>query len=148
MNAMLSRAALALSLCAVLTGCARHELPTATIQVGELSMKVELAAEPSQRNKGLMLRDSLPANEGMLFLYPDEAPREFWMKNTRIPLSIAYIDRTGKIVRIADMKPLDTHTTKSLYPAMYALEVNRGWFEAHGVDVGTMITRIPDVDAS
>ena len=108
-------------------------------------MTVELAADPEQRSLGLMHRDSIPQNEGMLFLYTEESKRSFWMKNTRIPLSIAFANEDGKIMRIADMTPLDQNATKSLYPSKYALEVNRGWFAEHGIETGMLITNIPDV---
>lgn len=129
----------------VVTGC-KSKLPTAKITVHDQALTVEIVADPETRAEGLMHRDSLGADRGMLFIYPDIAPRAFWMKNTRIPLSIAYIDAEGEIKRIADMKPLDTNKTPSLYPVKYALEVNKGWFEAHGVEAGHKVTDLPDVD--
>jgi len=119
--------------------------PSDTIDVGGHSIKVEIAATPELRARGLMYRDSLGDDRGMLFVYPDEAPRGFWMKNTRIPLDIAYADGTGRIVRIAHMEPFDTNTTPSTYPAKYALEMNKGWFEAKGVAVGAVLADLPEV---
>ena len=139
-----------LLLFATLLACGpKSDLPVRTITVGEHAVKVEVAANAQHRARGLMDRDSLGADRGMLFIYPDEAPRSFWMKNTRIPLSIAYADRSGKIVKIADMQPHDTTSTPSLYPAKYALEMNQGWFEAHGIAKGAMLGDLPadeDVD--
>lgn len=124
-------------------GCKAGELPVRTIQVDGHTLKVEVASTPETRAKGLMHRDHLPADRGMLFVYPDEEPLGFWMKNTRIPLSIAYADRHGTIVRIADMTPYSLDRVPSLYPAMYALEVNQGWFREHGVEKGDRITGLP-----
>ncbi|MCB9668552.1 MAG: DUF192 domain-containing protein [Alphaproteobacteria bacterium] len=128
---------------ALLLGCSGHRFPTHTLQVGDQPVLVELAVNTKDRAQGLMHRASLPADDGMLFIYKDSAPRSFWMKDTKIPLSIAFADSTGKIVRIADMQPLVTESTKSVYPAKYALEMNQGWFAAHGIQEGTMITGIP-----
>lgn len=131
-----------------LAGCsAGKKFPTTTIQVDDQAVLVELAVNTSERAQGLMHRASLPADDGMLFVYPDEAPRSFWMKDTKIPLSIAFVDAKGKIVRIADMQPLVTESTKSLYPAKYALEMNQGWFAEHDVVEGEHITGIPTDDA-
>ena len=78
----------------------------------------------------------------MLFVYEDVQERAFWMKNTFIPLSIAYINEKGAIVHIADMKPLSTQSVPSLLPAKYALEVNKGWFARHNVKKGDIITSL------
>ena len=122
-----------------------HALPTATIGVGDRSMLVELAFEPKTRSQGLMFRDSLHRNEGMLFIYPKSEPRSFWMKNTRVPLSIAFADSQGVIVFMADMQPLSTQHTASDKPAKYALEVAQGWFKANNVKVGDKLTNLPNV---
>jgi uncharacterized membrane protein (UPF0127 family) len=79
----------------------------------------------------------------MLFLFPRDDVQAFWMRNTTLPLSIAYADRRGRIVRIADLEPLDERPVTSIAPARYALEMNRGWFAAHGVAAGDQITGIP-----
>ena len=129
------------------TGCgSRSGLPTATVQVGGHAVDVEIAATPESRQLGLMHRDSLGTNDGMLFVYPDGRPRGFWMKDTRIPLSIAYADKNGTIVRIKDMTPFSTERVPSINPATYALEMNQGWFEANGVKKGDTIGPIPDVE--
>ena len=126
-----------------LLGCGGTKLPTTTIKVKDISVTVELAADNETRSRGLMHRDSMGRDEGMLFIYPNSKPRSFWMKDTKIPLSIAFIDPSGQIVKIARMQPLDTATTKSIYPAKYALEMNQGWFDDHGVRKGDMVTQIP-----
>ncbi len=113
-------------------------LEPTTIGVGGANLTVEVADDPLERSLGLMYRESLPENRGMLFVYPDEQPRAFWMKNTRIPLSIAFADAGGTIIAIMDMIPDDGRTRyRSPGPAKYALEVNQGWFENNGVKVGS-----------
>jgi len=139
------RAGLALAV-ALVAGCG-GPFPSATIDVGDHVVRVEVAATPDLRTRGLMHRDSLKQDHGMLFMYPDEAPRSFWMKNVPFPLDIAFADSNGAIVRITDMKAMDTRSTHSLYPARYALEMNKGWFAAHEVEPGDFIRRIPEIDA-
>ena len=109
------------------------------IRVGGIEIRVELADEPAERQTGLMFRESLAENQGMLFAYPEERTLGFWMKNTLIPLDIAYIDREGRIVDIKQMEPQSSETHNSAAPAMYALEMNQGWFEANGIRVGDVI---------
>jgi hypothetical protein len=104
---------------------------------------VEIAATHASRQQGLMHRDHLGAEAGMLFVYPDEQVRGFWMKDTRIPLSIAFATRSGAIVHVADLDPFETDRVSSLAPATYALEVNRGWFARHGIVAGATITKLP-----
>ncbi len=117
------------------------ELRTVTIESSrgeEVKMKVEIADDTPEQIRGLMYRTALAEDRGMLFVYPDEEQRSFWMKNTLIPLSIAFMDSEGRLVDIQDMKPLDDDPPHyvSAEPAQYALEVNRGFFEEHGVEVG------------
>ena len=90
-----------------------------------------------------MHRTKMNTNDGMLFVYPDVKPRSFWMKDTKLPLSIAFLSTDGKILKIAKMQPLTTQSTKSLYPAKYALEMNQGWFESNNIKPGAMVTGIP-----
>jgi uncharacterized membrane protein (UPF0127 family) len=85
-------------------------------------------------------RDEVPENHGMLFIYPDLRPISFWMKDTKIFLSIAFFDDSGQIFSIQDMTPMQTERTyNSLRPASYALEVNQGWFSKHGICVGDVV---------
>lgn len=123
--------------------CGGGGLPTTTLVLDGTPLVVEVADDPAEQARGLMHRDTLPADRGMVFVYPDLKPRHFWMKDTRIPLSIAFVDDAGVIVRIADMTPLSTKRTPSLYPAQYAVEVNQGWFAAHGVEVGDKVEGLP-----
>ena len=109
------------------------------LTVGGHEVLVEVADEPEERQRGLMYRESLPEDEGMLFVYDRERPLSFWMKNTVIPLDIAFLDASGRIVDIQSMEPYNEASITSRAPAIYALEMNRGWFEAHGVEVGDRV---------
>lgn len=129
---------------ALAASCTSHRFPTTWIKVDGHAMRVEVADNGTRRAQGLMNRDSLAADGGMLFVYPTEQPRSFWMKNTRIPLSIAYIRADGSIVSIKDMKPMSSRRVPSDGPAMYALEVNQGWFERQGVVAGAKVTDLPE----
>ncbi len=121
------------------TGTA-SELRTVTIDSsgGKVELRVEIADDPAEQTRGLMGRTALGEDRGMLFVYPDEEVLSFWMKNTLIPLSIAFIASDGTIVDLQDMKPLDDDPPHyvSAEPARYALEVNKGYFEKHGIKVG------------
>lgn len=112
---------------------------TRTLTVNGHTLTVELADAPDERVRGLMYRDTLGADAGMLFVYDDLAERRFWMKDTRIPLSIAYLDADARIVKIADLQPLDETGVPSGRPARYALEVNQGWFAKNGVTEGAIV---------
>ena len=128
-------------------GCGGKALPTTTIKVKDIPITVELAVNDETRARGLMHRASMGTDDGMLFIYPESRPRSFWMKDTKIPLSIAFVDPAGEIVKIADMQPLSTATTKSVYPAKYAIEMNQGWFEQHGIKKGDHVADLPKDDA-
>ncbi len=115
---------------------------TATIinSAGErVVVRTEIADTQAEQQRGLMERTELAEDAGMLFVFPQERPRSFWMRNTLIPLSIAYIDSDGRIVDIKDMQPLDETSVPSAEPAQYALEVNQGFFEARGIEVGNTL---------
>ncbi|MDQ3646811.1 MAG: DUF192 domain-containing protein [Actinomycetota bacterium] len=109
---------------------------------GSVIVKVELAATPEARAVGLMHRDSLPENAGMVFVYFEPSHVGFYMKNTLIPLSIAYYDEGGKILKILDMEPCEADPCPTYDPGVPywgALEVNQGAFEEWGVEVGDVI---------
>lgn len=100
-------------------------------------LTVELAATPDARSCGLSQREELPQNHAMLFIFPDYRPQTFWMKDTQIPLSIAFIDDSAKITSIQDMAPMQTDMEyNSAGPTKYALEVNQGWFKRYGIEAG------------
>ncbi len=124
----------------LLVGCGgTKQLPIVTLTIGGVPLRVEVASSDEQRKTGLMNRDSMPEEHGMVFVYPDAKIRGFWMKNTRIPLSIAFVDSEGTIRRIADMKPYVLDRTSSLYPSRYAIETHKGWFERHGLESGAKV---------
>jgi uncharacterized membrane protein (UPF0127 family) len=104
----------------------------------QVEVRVEIADDSAEQAQGLMNRTSLGENRGMLFVFEEEATLSFWMRNTLIPLSVAYIDSEGRIVDIQKMEPLDDEPPQyvSAEPAQYALEVNQGFFEERGVEVG------------
>ena len=116
-------------------------LPTVTLHVGGHTIRVEHAATPETLREGLMHRTALAADNGMLFELGEPDIHCFWMKNTLIPLSIAFIDRDGRIVDIQDMRPqsLDPHCPTE--PITRALEMNLGWFARAGVRTGAHVTR-------
>lgn len=110
---------------------------------GGVPLEVEIADTPEKRAKGLMDRESLPDLAGMLFVWPEDTASGFWMKDTLIPLSIAFIDANGVIVHIEDMEPLDETLHRSPKPYRWTVEANQGWFEEHGIGVGDT-TQMPD----
>ena len=116
------------------------KLPAGALTIDGRRLLVEIAATPDARACGLSNRQSLPQNQGMLFIYPAPQPLVFWMKDTLIPLSIAFIDKTGRIVSIQKMTPVQTETRyRSPRPAPFALEVNQGWFEKQKIQVGSKV---------
>lgn len=136
-----------LCICLVLVGC-RDEapaLPTVPIQIGNRTFTLEIAANDANRQKGLMDRDHMPIDRGMIFAFSDEAPRAFWMKNTRIPLDILYIDASGKIVDIKSMQPLDLRSSPSTAPAKFAIELNQGAAKLCGAKIGDVLSIPPNV---
>jgi uncharacterized protein len=126
------------------TGCAERgsgtALRTVDMQIGSQQYKLEVADTEAARRRGLMERDSMPANHGMLFVFKDERELNFWMKNTRFPLEILYLDAGGQIVSIHEMKPYDTRTNHtSARPAKYAIELNVGQVARAGVKAGDVL---------
>ena len=115
------------------------------LQIKGYPLTAEVADTEPLRASGLMHRRTLAPDHGMLFVFPDDQPRCFWMKNTLIPLSIAFIDKNGTIVAMADMQPQSETSHCSGAQARYALEMNRGWFHSHSIRVGDNIRAvIPD----
>lgn len=102
-------------------------------------VRVEVAKTEEERSRGLMERMSLGKDEGMLFIFEAEGDHGFWMKNTLLPLSIAFIDKEGRIVQITDMEPRTLSVHSPPKPILYALEMNRGWFAANGIKAGDTI---------
>ncbi len=106
-------------------------------------IRAEVALAPAERSKGLMFRPSLGQNQGMVFLFDEPAVQCMWMRNTLIPLSVAFIDDAGHVINVEDMaaQTEDNHCAKK--PARYALDMNLGWFAKHGVRSGAAITGLP-----
>jgi uncharacterized membrane protein (UPF0127 family) len=129
----------------VCTACASGE---PRVKLGGETFTVEIADSQQEQALGLMFRDSLADDAGMLFIFPNEAPRSFWMKNTRIPLDIMYFDRELKMVSLsADTPPCKVRrcpSYPSLGPAMYVLELNAGSAERLGVGPGSTLTLLLD----
>lgn len=94
--------------------------------LGSQTFDLEVAATPDTRQTGLMHRDSMPAHHGMIFVFPDQDIRDFWMRNTRIPLDIVYLDSQGTVLTIKQMQPYDLTSISSDRPAKYAIELNQG----------------------
>ncbi len=114
----------------------KYNFKEGVIQVHNKKLNVEIANNQTLRSRGLMFRKELPTNEGMLFIFDYEQYLSFWMKNTYIPLSIAFIDENGVIFDIFDMKPLDETPIKSTKKGLYALEMNKGWFKRNNIIPG------------
>ncbi|NMH60417.1 DUF192 domain-containing protein [Alteromonas ponticola] len=116
------------------------EFDAATVIIGGDSYEVELAQSPEQRAQGLMFRKSLCNDCGMLFHFTPERRVGMWMKNTYIPLDVAFIDSDGVITDIKAMQPHDLNTTMSSKVVAFSLEMNQGWFQQQGVKEGDTIT--------
>lgn len=111
------------------------------ILVGKTPLRVEVAVTLEKQERGLMFRQSLPENEGMLFIYKEPQEMSFWMRNTVIPLDIAFVDADGIILNIHQAKPLDDSIHyRSAGAAKYVIETNQGWFSRHGIRPGDKVT--------
>lgn len=138
-------------LCAVALATTAHaqspatqtRLPVIELAAGIHVIRAELANTEATRRTGLMYRESLPNNHGMLFIFDAPEMQCFWMRNTPLPLSIAFIADDGAIVNIDDMAPQTDDTHCSAKPVRYALEMAQGWFEKRGIQPGQRITGLP-----
>ena len=120
----------------------RAQLPEIPLTVNGHKLTAEVAQTNPARMQGLMHRRMLPENRGMLFVFDNVGIHGMWMKNTYIPLSVAFLDERGVIINIADMEPHTTDGHSATGPAKYALEVNRGWFAKHGIKPGARVEGI------
>ncbi len=120
-------------------GSAFAELPAVQLAAGMHLIRAEVADSMGTRMEGLMYRKSMPQGSGMVFVFSEVAAHCMWMKNTLIPLSVAFIDASGAIVNIADMQPKSEQSHCAAQPARYALEMNRGWFAERGVKPGARL---------
>jgi len=133
----------ALLISAAVAAHADAALRTTQIKVGAHPLKVEIAQSDPEREKGLMFRRSMGANDGMLFIFDEPAYHSMWMKNTLIPLSVAFVDREGVILNILDMEPQTLDTHMSAGPSIYAIETNKGWFAQKKIKAGDKVTGLP-----
>jgi uncharacterized membrane protein (UPF0127 family) len=113
-----------------------QQLPVAELKAGLHLIRAEVAADFSSRGRGLMFRKSLAPNAGMLFIFEAASIHCMWMKNTYIPLSVAFLDEQGTIVSISDMQPQSEETHCAAKPSLYALEMEQGWFAKRGIKPG------------
>ncbi len=135
-----------LSLCLLASGPAWSQdgpqlnLPRVQLAAGMHLIHAQLAATPQARTVGLMFRQEMPANEGMLFVFEQPATQCFWMKNTLLPLTAAFVADDGSIVNLADMQPqsLDSHCSDK--PVRYVLEMHQGWFKKRGIQAGARLS--------
>ena len=119
------------------------QLQRTTLSAGIHQMDIQLALTPEQHQIGLMYRSDMPQGEGMLFVFQAPAKQCFWMKNTVLPLTAAFIADDGSIVNLEDMKPQTTDSHCSLKPVRYVLEMNQGWFNKKGVKPGFKLSGRP-----
>ena len=112
------------------------DLPRIKLSAGLHLIDTQVAASPEQRSTGLMFRRTMPPSEGMLFVFEQAAVQCFWMKNTLLPLSAAFVADDGIIVNLAKMKPQTTDSHCSIQPVRYVLEMNQGWFDKKGIKAG------------
>jgi uncharacterized membrane protein (UPF0127 family) len=118
-------------------------LPIIELKAGMYRIEAELADTPAARQTGLMYRTFMPTNTGMLFVFPEKAIHCFWMRNTKLPLTIAFIDDDGKIVNLSDMEPETQNNHCPRGPVRFALEMNQKWFTQRALGPGTVITGLP-----
>ena len=120
-------------------------LPTIELQAGIHVIRAEVASDNETRMRGLMFRERLGPNQGMLFVFQAKAQQCFWMRNTLIPLTIAFIEDDGSVVNLADMKPRSEDSHCSARPVRYALEMEQGWFARRGLSAGARLSGPPGV---
>ena len=136
-----------LSLCFCLSAWAQEtpqtQLQRIVLSAGIHQMDIQLAMTPQQHEIGLMYRAEMPQGEGMLFVFPNPSKQCFWMKNTILPLTAAFVADDGTIVNLEDMKPQTTDSHCSLKPVRYVLEMNQGWFGKKGIKAGFKLSGRP-----
>ncbi|PWW46396.1 DUF192 domain-containing protein [Melaminivora alkalimesophila] len=118
-------------------------LPRTELAVGMHRIEAQVARTPGQRQVGLMMRRDMPSHEGMLFVFEQPAIQCFWMKNTLLPLTAAFLEDDGTIVNLADMQPQSEDSHCSARPVRYVLEMNQGWFRQRGLKAGARLTGGP-----
>lgn len=119
------------------------DLPRIKLSAGMHLIDTQVARTNAQRQTGLMHRPSMPQTEGMLFVFDEPATQCFWMKNTLLPLTAAFVADDGRIVNLANMKPQTTDSHCSTQPVRYVLEMNQGWFDKKGIKAGSKLGGAP-----
>jgi len=124
-------------------GSPQMDLPRTKISAGMYLIDTQVAATPEQREIGLMFRQQMPQGEGMLFVFERPGEQCFWMKNTDLPLTAAFVADDGTIVNLEDMKPQTTNSHCSAKPVRFVLEMNQGWFVKKGIKAGAKLGGMP-----
>ena len=122
---------------------AETRLQTTTLRIGAHPLKVEVVRTDEERARGLMFREKLDREAGMLFIFDEPAYHSMWMKNTLIPLSVAFVDAQGTILNILDMEPQTLDSHMSAGPSIYAIETNKGWFAGKRIKAGDKVAGLP-----
>ncbi len=148
MTKFVSRIVLALGLttsamCTLAQSAPQTTLPRTSLTAGMYLIDAQVAMSPREREIGLMFRKDMPTQEGMLFVFEQPATQCFWMKNTLLPLTAAFVADDGTIVNLADMKPMTEDSHCSEKPVRYVLEMNQGWFTKRGIKAGMRMTGRP-----
>jgi uncharacterized membrane protein (UPF0127 family) len=133
----------ALALASLLVATPAAAKGTIIVKIAGHALKAEVAATDAERAKGLMFREKMDANDGMVFVFDEPGYHSMWMRNTLLPLSVAFIGKDGAILNILDMEPRteDVHTAAG--PARYAIETNKGWFAEKKIRAGDKVTGLP-----
>ena len=139
-----ARVLLAAGLLAFATAAAAEaRLRTTTLRIAGHALKVEVAQQPAELERGLMFREKMGADEGMLFVFEAREYHAMWMKNTPLPLSVAFVDQDGTILNIEDMQPQTLDAHQSAGPSIYAIETNIGWFAKKKIKAGDKVVGLP-----
>lgn len=128
-------------------GTALADMPRMNLNIGMYRIDAEVASDQANRMQGLMHRRSMAQHQGMLFVFPEVAVHCMWMRNTFLPLSVAFLDESGKILNIEDMAPQTENNHCAARPARYALEMNKGWFTSKKIKPGTVIQGVDKAPA-
>ena len=140
---MFLRIVLLVAMLTALPGHAQQpQLPLLELLAGMHRIEAEVAATSDTRQIGMMQRTIMPPQRGMLFVFPEVAKHCMWMRNTLLPLSVAFLDESGRIINVEDMQPKTENNHCASKPARYALEMNLGWFRSRGLGAGFAITGI------
>lgn len=131
----------------LLNEAAAQELPVVELHAGKTVISAEVAATPDEREQGLMQRRFLQENHGMIFVFPEPTLFSMWMKDTLLPLSVAFLDAAGAIINIEEMLPLTDTLHPARHEAKYALEMNSNWFSRHGIREGDRIDGVSSAEA-